>query len=130
MRFVDASLKLLGWGSVALGLWGLIDPKSLTRLMGDDPQLGRALGARDALVGIALLTIDYPLPLGLRMASDVHDAIRLRHRSPYAALGAAAVSVWGAAVLTIGCGNSKGTPDCLFSWSGRPDRKKAAETVA
>jgi hypothetical protein len=132
MRFVDGSVKLLGWGSVGLGLWGLIHPKSLTRLMGDDPQLGRLLGARDAVVGIALLQVANPLPLGLRMASDLQDALRLRHRSPNGALGAAAVSLWSAVVLTVRLRRAErmSAADGLFGRSRRPDGKKAAETMA
>jgi hypothetical protein len=41
MRFVDVSVKLFGWGSLAFGAWGLIHPNSLTGLLGDDPSLGR-----------------------------------------------------------------------------------------
>jgi hypothetical protein len=99
MKFVDRSIKLFALGSLAIGAWGLIHPKSLTALMGDDPELGRLLGARDLVVGVALLKIAGPLPLAMRMASDLHDAIRLRQRSPLVALGAAAVALWGAAAL-------------------------------
>jgi hypothetical protein len=99
MRFVDGSVTLLGWGSLAFGVWGLIDPGSLTGMMGDDPALGRRLGARDTVVGVTLLTVRGPLPLAMRLASDLHDAIRLRKRSPLVALGAAAISLWGAAAL-------------------------------
>lgn len=102
MTFVDASVKLFGWGSVVIGTWGLIHPKSLTGLFGDQPELGRLLGARDVAVGMALLTIPGPLPLGMRMASDLHDAIRLRQRSPLVAAGAALVALWGAGAL-VGC---------------------------
>jgi hypothetical protein len=99
MRFVDGSVRLFGWGSVAFGAWGLINPKSLTGLLGDDPRWGRLLGARDMVVGVALLTTAGPLPLTMRLASDLHDAIRLRERSPIVALGAAAIALWGAAAL-------------------------------
>jgi hypothetical protein len=99
MRFVDGSLKLFALGSIAFGAWGLIHPKSLTELLGDDPELGRLLGARDLLVGLALLKAAGPLPLAMRLASDLHDAIRLRERSPVVALGAAAIALWGAAAL-------------------------------
>jgi hypothetical protein len=100
MNFVDGSVKLFGVGSVAFGVWGLIDPRSLTGLLGDDPELGRLLGARDMVVGLALLSARRaPLPLAMRLASDLHDAIRLRERSPLVALGAAAIAVWGAAAL-------------------------------
>jgi hypothetical protein len=102
MTFVDGSVKLLGVGSVAFGVWGSIHPKSLTDLLGDDPELGRTLGARDMVVGLALLSVPTAaraLPLAMRLASDAHDAIRLRERSPLVALGAAAIALWGAAAL-------------------------------
>jgi hypothetical protein len=116
MTFVDASVKLFGWGSLVVGTWGLIHPKSLTDLFGDQPELGRVLGARDVVVGMALLTIPGPLPLGLRMASDLHDAIRLRRRSPLVAAGAALVALWGAGAIagcvgaaSAGAGRSSGS---------------------
>ena len=99
MTFVDASVKLFAIGSLAFGTWGLIHPKSLTGLLGDDPELGRLLGLRDAVVGVALLRFAGPLPLALRMASDLHDAVRLRERSPVVALGAATIALWGAAAV-------------------------------
>ena len=67
--------------------------------MGDDPEIGRLLGVRDTIVGAALLKVPGPLPLGMRLVSDLHDAIRLRRRSPRTALGAVAVALWGAAAL-------------------------------
>jgi hypothetical protein len=100
MRFVDDSVKLFALGSLAFGAWGLVRPKSLTGLLGDDPELGRLLGARDLVVGMALLGCPGPLPLAMRMASDLHDAIRLRERSPMVAVGAAAIALWGVAALT------------------------------
>ncbi len=100
MRFVDASVKVFALGSLAFGAWGLVHPKSLTGLLGDDPELGRLLGARDLVVGVTLLGRAGPLPLAMRIASDLHDAIRLRERSPLVAVGAAAIALWGAAALT------------------------------
>ena len=100
MRFVTTSRQLLGWGSLAFGIWGLVAPKSLTSLLGDDPDVGRWLGARDAVVGVGLLGTKGPAPVALRLASDLHDAVRLRHRSPIVALGAAGFALWGAAALT------------------------------
>ena len=101
MKFVDGSVKLFALGSVAFGAWGVIHPKSLTGLLGDHRELGRRLGARDLVVGVALLTMAGPFPLAMRMASDLHDAIRLRERSPVVALGAAAIALWGAAALAV-----------------------------
>jgi hypothetical protein len=100
MRFVDTSVRLLGWGSVAIGVWGLVHPRSLSRLLGDDPKLGRLLAGRDMVVGLALLKCDGSLPLALRLASETHDAFRLRERSPMVSLGAAGIAVWGALALT------------------------------
>jgi hypothetical protein len=99
MKFVEGSVKLLGLGSLAFGIWGLVHPKSLTGLMGDDPELGRLLGMRDTLVGVTLLNVAGPIPLAMRVASDLHDAIRLRKRSPIVGLGAAVIALWGAAAL-------------------------------
>src|SRR5689334_12699973 len=105
MKFVECSVKLLGWGSLAIGVWGIVHPRSLTGLMGDHPDLGRPLALRDAVVGVALLTTRSTWPLTLRIASDVQDAIRLRRRSPVIALGAAAVAAWGA--TTLACRNAR-----------------------
>jgi hypothetical protein len=99
MKFVDGSVKLFAVGSIAFGAWGLIHPRSLTGLLGDDPELGRLLGARDMAVGLALFKFGGPVPLALRLASDLHDAVRLRERSPLVALGAAAIAIWGTAAL-------------------------------
>jgi hypothetical protein len=100
MDFVRTSTRLLGIGSLAFGVWGLIDPRSLTSLMGDDPRLGRPLAARDAAIGVALLTWpDRPLPLVARMAADSSDTMRLARRSPLVATGAAAFVAWSA--LTV-----------------------------
>src|SRR5690242_14933610 len=99
MKFVNSSVQFLGWGSLAIGIWGLVHPRSLTGLIGDDPDLGRPLALRDAVVGVGLLTTGGTWPLAFRIASDVQDAIRLRRRSPIIALGAAAVAAWGVAAL-------------------------------
>ena len=99
MEFVKTSRQLLGWGSLAFGVWGLAEPKSLTGLLGDDPEIGRWLGARDTVVGLALVATGGPLPVALRLASDVHDSVRLCRRSPLVALCAAAFAAWDAAAL-------------------------------
>ena len=99
MTFADKSVKLLGWGSLVFGAWGIVDPKGLTGLMGDDPEIGRMLGVRDVVVGLTLLGATGPIPLAMRLASDIHDAVRLRERSPLVALSALAVAAWGATAL-------------------------------
>src|SRR3954451_24845071 len=99
MTFVSATRQLFGWGSLAFGVWGLLAPRSLTDLLGDDPRVGRWLGARDTVVALGLLGTSGPAPVALRLASDLHDAVRLRERSPVVALGAAGFALWGAAAL-------------------------------
>jgi hypothetical protein len=89
----------------------MVDPKGLTGILGDDPEIGRLLGARDAVVGLALLGIKGPAPLVLRLASDIHDAVRLRERSTTVALGAAAVALWGAAAVAGAMSESEAWPE-------------------
>jgi hypothetical protein len=88
------SRQILGIGSLVFGAWGLVHPRSLTDLMGDDPGVGRLLGLRDTLVGVALLMYNDPGPLIARMLSDMSDAVRLRDRSPAVAAGALAFAAW------------------------------------
>ena len=99
--FLSRSTFILGIGSVAFGVWGLVHPDSLTRLMGDDPQYGRWLGVRDTAVGASLLARPGPVPIGLRLSADLHDAYRLRRRSPRVALAAAGFAAWGAVSLAL-----------------------------
>jgi len=99
MTFADASVRLLALGSLAFGTWGLIAPRSLTDLMGDDPSIGRLLGARDLVLGLALLAWPGAVTLTARVVADASDAVRLRERSPRVALGAAAITAWGVAAL-------------------------------
>ena len=99
MTFVQASTRILGLGSLAFGAWGLLSPRSLTDLMGDDPSVGRLLGARDSAVGLALLSPAGPAALAARVIADASDAVRLRDRSPRVALGAAAFTIWGLAAF-------------------------------
>ena len=68
--------------------------------MGDDPVLARPLGVRDAAIGAALLYSGGLLPLLLRTAADVSDAVKLRHRSPKTAAAALAFGIWSAATAT------------------------------
>jgi len=86
-------VSALGYGSVALGVVGLLAPRQVARLMNDDPDLARPLSLRDALIGVAILRDRGPASLVARGLSDVSDAVRLRRRSPLVALGAFSVGV-------------------------------------
>ena len=99
MAFVDDSIKLLGLGSLVFGAWGLIHPRSIGELTGDGTPISRRLGIRDTVIGLGLFTPVSPVAVVARCASDAHDAIRLRARSPRIALAAAVTVVWDAAVL-------------------------------
>jgi hypothetical protein len=74
MRFVEGSVKLFAVGSLAFGVWGVIHPQSLTGLLGDDPELGRLLGARDLVIGLALFKI--PRSVTARAAGGQRSARR------------------------------------------------------
>ena len=106
MTFAQGSRRALGYGSLFFGAWGLIHPESLTRLMGDDPAVGRRLGARDTLVGAALLRFDGPAPFVARVISDVSDAVRLQRKSPGVALGALGFAAWAAAAALAASADS------------------------
>ncbi|MGE3508113.1 MAG: hypothetical protein AB7N65_04445 [Vicinamibacterales bacterium] len=99
MTFAETSTRLLAAGSLAFGTWGLIAPRGLTDLMGDDPSIGRLLGTRDLALGVALLAWPGAATLAARVLADASDAVRLRDRSPRVALGAAVITVWGVAAL-------------------------------
>lgn len=96
-RPVDVILRQvvagLGYGSVALGIVGMLAPQQVARLMNDDPDLARPLSLRDALIGVAILRERGPASLVVRGLSDVSDAVRLHRRSPLVALGAFGVGV-------------------------------------
>ena len=61
---------------------------------GGRPGLGRLLGTRNLIVGVALFRIPDLMLLAVRLASDLHDAIRLRKRRTMVALGTAAIAMW------------------------------------
>ena len=98
---VAASRFLLALGSLAIGAWGLAAPRQLARLMGDDEALARPLAARDAAIGIALLTTRSTLPLFCRAGADLTDAFRLRRRSPWTAAAAVASASWSLATVAF-----------------------------
>lgn len=99
MAFLDESIKLLGLGSLFFGAWGLVHPSSIGALTGDGPQASRQLGIRDTVIGVGLFTPASPVAVAARCASDAHDAVRIRTKSPAIALIAAVTVVWDAAVL-------------------------------
>ena len=102
MSFSRVSTQVLGIGSVAFGVWGLLHPRSLAAMANDKPRIARWLGARDMAIGAALLKTGGPKALALRMAADTADAIRLRSRSPKVALGALGFAALAVAAMAMG----------------------------
>jgi hypothetical protein len=98
---VAGSRLLIALGSLAIGGWGLVAPRQLARLMGDDEALARPLAARDAAIGIALLESRSTLPLFCRAGADLTDAFRLRHRSPWTAAAALVSASWSLATVAF-----------------------------
>jgi uncharacterized membrane protein len=99
----------LGWFSIALGAAELAFPRRLARAIGAPPRTGlvRAMGAREALNGIAVLRSRQPAgPLWARVAGDAMDLALLgaAHLSPRARSGrltAAAGMVAGVTALDV-----------------------------
>lgn len=109
---VSPSRQLLAAGSIAIGAWGVLAPRQVARLMGDDPALARRLAVRDLIIGVALMRSRGPLALLFRAASDGADALRLRRRSPLTATAALAVGVWSltTALVEVGRRTSQARP--------------------
>ena len=88
----------LAYGSIALGVAGVLAPRALARLFGDNPDLARSLAIRDGIIGIALLQLPGIAPLAARTLADFDDAARLRERNPLVAAGAFATGLTAMAV--------------------------------
>jgi hypothetical protein len=79
----------LGWFSIALGALEVLAPRSLSRALGLEEQMGlvRACGVREIATGIGILTTDNPKPwIWGRLAGDALDlaglTMGLRHDNP------------------------------------------------
>ena len=88
MAGINTVRQGIGWVSLTICAAGVIAPRTLATLLGDEASLARPLALRDGAIGLAVLQSRGPLPLLLRTAADVIDAHRLRRRSPLVAAGA------------------------------------------
>jgi hypothetical protein len=98
MNVTRISRFALAYGSIAIGLAGVLAPRAIARLFGDNPDLARSLAIRDGIIGIALLRVPGIAPLAARSLADFDDAARLRERSPLVAAGAFATGLAAIAV--------------------------------
>jgi hypothetical protein len=84
--------RVLGLGTLAFGVLGVVRPASLARMMDAEEEHARAIGYRDLGSGLALLwSADPRPPIVQRMLYDVGDALYLASRKPAAAAAAAAL---------------------------------------
>lgn len=90
----DTSRRLIAVSCVALGICGVVAPRPMARLLGDEPDIARRLAARDLVIGFVLLRSRSPVPLMVRALADASDAMRLRERSPLVAVGALLFGLW------------------------------------
>jgi hypothetical protein len=82
--------RVLGVGSLGFAAWGLLAPASLGRYMGLSPTAGRWIGARELVVGSAMLARPGPVTLAMRTASDAMDtALTATHGKRGVATGSA-----------------------------------------
>ena len=89
---------VMGGGSLALGIAGIVKPELFVRLTGAERNEARGLGFRDILIGIGI----YAAPrVGLvqRAVADVGDSIVFARRKPIVvpiALASAAIAAYAA----------------------------------
>src|SRR5579884_1665668 len=94
------STVVLGGGAAVFGVFGLVAPARLARMVGsDDPDLGRELGFRDLGNALVFASGANRAALAQRMLFDVSDAIQFGRRKPAVGPGALAFAVLGAAAL-------------------------------
>jgi len=91
---------VLGGGAFAFGVYGVVAPRRLARLVGsDDPDLGRELGYRDLGNALVFAAGANRAAIMQRMLYDVSDAISFGPRKPKLGVGALAFAGLGAVAL-------------------------------
>lgn len=92
--------RVLGAGALGFGVYGLLAPKSLARMVGsDDASVGRELGFRDLGNALVFAAGANRAAVMQRMLYDVSDAVRFGRRKPKVGAGALAFAALGAAAL-------------------------------
>ena len=92
--------RVLGAGALAFGVYGLVAPRRLARMVGsDEASVGRELGFRDLGNAFVFAAGANRPAVVQRMLYDVSDAIRFGRRKPAVGAGALAFAALGAVVL-------------------------------
>lgn len=96
----DPLTLVLGGGALAFGVFGLVAPRRLARMVGSsDADLGRELGVRDLGNALVFAAGANRAALLQRMLFDVSDAIQFGRRKPGVGAGALAFAALGAVAL-------------------------------
>lgn len=96
----DWPTLVLGGGALAFGVYGLVAPRRLARMVGsDDADLGRELGFRDVGNALVFAAGANRAAVMQRMLYDVSDAISFGRQKPRVGAGALAFAGLGAAAL-------------------------------
>jgi NADH/NAD ratio-sensing transcriptional regulator Rex len=92
--------RALGLAALAFGLYGLVSPRSLARLVGSDSaELGRELGVRDLGNALVFASGANRAALAQRMLFDVSDAVQFGRRRRRVAVAALSAAIVGAVAL-------------------------------
>ena len=91
---------VLGGGALGFGVYGVVAPRSLARMVGSDSEeLGRELGFRDLGNAVAFAAGAGRAAVLQRMLYDVSDAVQFGRRKPAVAAGALAFAALGGVAL-------------------------------
>ena len=93
---------VLGGGAFAFGIYGIVAPRSLARMVGsDDAKLGREIGFRDLGNALVFASGSHRTAMLQRMLYDMSDAAQFRRRKPKVAAGALAFAALGAVGVAL-----------------------------
>jgi hypothetical protein len=94
---------VLGGGALAFGVFGVVAPGRLAKLVGsDDADLGRELGYRDLGNALVFAAGANRVAIMQRMLFDVSDAIQFGRRKPLVGAGALGFAALGGVALAFG----------------------------
>jgi len=93
---------VLGGGALAFGIYGVVAPRSLARMLGsDDEKLAREIGLRDIGNALVFASGSNRTAMLQRMLFDVSDAAQFGRRKPKVAAGALAFAALGAVGVAL-----------------------------